>query len=55
MMREKISTAVEVAGALSISIGVGVILGIGSALIAGGILAIVGSVLADFAGFGGNE
>jgi hypothetical protein len=54
-MREKISTAVEVVGALSIAIGVGTILGLGAALIAGGILAIVGSVLADFAGFGGNE
>ena len=54
-MSEKISTTVEVAGALCIATGVGIILGIGAALIAGGILAIVGSVLANFAGFGGNE
>jgi len=49
-MREIITTLAQVAGASMIAVGVGVILGLGSALIAGGILVIVGSILVDMGG-----
>lgn len=49
-MREIITTLAQVAGASMIAVGVGVILGFGSALIAGGILVIVGSILVDMGG-----
>lgn len=51
-MREKITTITETIGATMISVGIGVIFGIGAALITGGILIVVGSILADF---GGNK
>lgn len=49
-MREIITTLAQVAGASMIAVGVGVILGFGAALIAGGILVIVGSILVDMGG-----
>jgi hypothetical protein len=49
-MREIITTLAQVAGASMVAIGVGVILGLGAALIAGGILVIVGSILVDMGG-----
>jgi hypothetical protein len=51
-MREQITTATEFIGASMISVGLGVIFGLGAALIAGGILILVGSILADL---GGNK
>ena len=51
-MREKITTITEAIGATMISVGIGFVLGLGAALIAGGILVVVGSILADF---GGNK
>lgn len=42
-----ISTIIEIAGALLISIGIGICFGIGAGLIAGGVLAIAGSFLAS--------
>jgi hypothetical protein len=51
-MREQITTATELIGASMISVGLGIIFGIGAALIAGGILILIGSILADL---GGNE
>jgi hypothetical protein len=51
-MREQITTITEAVGATMISVGLGFIFGIGAALIAGGILILVGSILADF---GGNK
>lgn len=51
-MRDYITTATELIGATMISVGLGVIFGIGAALISGGILIVIGSILADF---GGNE
>jgi hypothetical protein len=49
-MREIITTLAQVAGASMIAVGVGVILGFGAALIAGGMLVIVGSILVDMGG-----
>jgi hypothetical protein len=51
-MRDQITTITELIGATMISVGLGVIFGLGAALIAGGILVVVGSILADF---GGNK
>ena len=51
-MRDYITTIAEVVGAIMISAGIGIILGLGAALIAGGILAITASTLADL---GGNK
>jgi len=51
-MRDQITTITELIGASMIAVGLGIVLGLGAALIAGGILVIVGSVLADF---GGNK
>ena len=51
-MRDRITTITELIGATMISVGLGIVFGIGAALIAGGILAIVGSALADL---GGNK
>ena len=51
-MRDYITTITELIGATMISVGLGVIFGVGAALIAGGILVVVGSILADF---GGNK
>ena len=42
-----ISTIIEIAGALSIAVGVGICFGLGAALITAGILAIAGSFLAS--------
>lgn len=39
--RDQISSAVEVAGALSVSVGVGLWLGLAASLIVGGTLAVV--------------
>jgi len=51
-MRDYITTITEAIGAIMISVGIGFVLGLGAALIAGGILVVVGSILADF---GGNK
>ena len=51
-MRDQITTITELAGAAMISVGLGIIFGVGAALIAGGILVVIGSVLADM---GGNK
>jgi hypothetical protein len=51
-MRDYITTITELIGATMISVGLGVIFGLGAALIAGGILVVIGSILADF---GGNK
>jgi uncharacterized membrane protein YkgB len=51
-MRDYITTITEAIGATMISVGIGFVLGLGAALIAGGILIVVGSILADF---GGNK
>jgi hypothetical protein len=51
-MRDHITTAAELVGAAMISVGLGIILGLGAALIAGGILIIVASTFADL---GGNK
>jgi uncharacterized membrane protein YkgB len=51
-MRDQITTITELIGATMISVGLGVIFGLGAALIAGGILVVIGSILADF---GGNK
>lgn len=42
-MREIITTSAEVSGAVLIAVGIGIILGLGAALIAAGILAIAGA------------
>lgn len=42
-----ISTFVEIAGAIAIAVGVGLCFGLGAGLIAGGILTIAGSYLAN--------
>ena len=42
-----ISTIVEIAGAIAITVGVSLCFGVGAGLIAGGFLAIAGSVLAS--------
>lgn len=41
-----ITTAIEILGAISLSVGVGICFGLGAAFIAGGILLLVGSYLA---------
>jgi len=51
-MRDYITTITEAIGATMISVGLGFIFGLGAALISGGILIVVGSILADF---GGNK
>ena len=51
-MRDYITTITEAIGATMISVGIGFVLGLGAALITGGILIVVGSILADF---GGNK
>jgi hypothetical protein len=51
-MRDQITTIIELIGATMISVGLGIIFGIGAALIAGGVLVVVGSFLADL---GGNK
>ena len=51
-MRDQITTATELLGAAMVSLGLGIILGIGAALIAGGMFILIGSVLADL---GGNK
>jgi hypothetical protein len=51
-MRDQITTVTELIGATMISIGLGIIFGLGAALLTGGILILVGSILADF---GGNK
>ena len=51
-MRDQITTITELIGATMISVGLGVIFGVGAALVTGGILILVGSVLADL---GGNK
>ena len=51
-MRDYFTTITELVGATMISFGLGIIFGIGAALIAGGIFILVGSILADF---GGNK
>jgi len=51
-MRDQITTITELIGATMISIGLGIIFGVGAALVAGGILVVIGSFLADF---GGNK
>jgi len=51
-MRDQITTIAELIGATMISVGLGVMFGVGAALVTGGILILVGSILADF---GGNK
>jgi hypothetical protein len=51
-MRDQITTATELIGAAMISVGLGIIFGLGAALIAGGFFIFIGSVLADL---GGNK
>ena len=51
-MRDQITTATELVGAAMVSVGLGIILGVGAAIIAGGFFILIGSVLADF---GGNK
>ena len=51
-MRDQVTTVTELIGATMISVGLGFIFGLGAALVAGGILILVGSVLADL---GGNK
>lgn len=46
-MQNLISTIIEIAGAISIALGIGICFGIGAGLIAGGVLAIAGSYLAN--------
>lgn len=45
-MREKVTTLAEIAGAISIASGIGIIFGFGASLIAAGIFAITISYLA---------
>ena len=42
-----ISTIIEIAGAISIAIGIGICFGLGAGLIATGVLAIAGSYFAN--------
>ena len=51
-MRDQITTATDLLGAAMDSVGLGIILGIGAARIAGGMFILIGSVLADL---GGNK
>jgi hypothetical protein len=51
-MRDYITTITELIGATMISVGLGIIFGFGAALISGGILIVIGSILADL---GGNK
>ena len=51
-MFDIITTAVDIAGASLLAVGIGICFGVGAALIAGGILAITASTLADL---GGNK
>lgn len=44
-MREKISTASEIIGASSVTVGIGIIFGAGAACVVGGILLIAFSYL----------
>jgi len=46
-MRQWLTTAIEICGAASITIGVGLCFGLGISLIVGGILALVFSYLAS--------
>lgn len=46
LMREKVTTLAEIVGASLIAAGVGVIFGLGAALIISGLLIIAGSYLA---------
>lgn len=46
-MRDRITTITELIGAAMISVGLGFVLGLGAALISGGILVIAGSIFAD--------
>jgi hypothetical protein len=41
-----ITTVIEIFGAILITVGIGMILGVGAALIAGGVLILTGSFLA---------
>lgn len=42
-----ISTIIEITGAISIAVGIGICFGLGAGLIAAGVLAIAGSYLAN--------
>ena len=53
-MFDIITTAVDIAGASLLAVGIGICFGVGAALIAGGILILVGSFLAQRA-IGGAE
>ena len=43
-MRDQITTVTELIGATMISVGLGIIFGIGAALLTGGILILIGSI-----------